>query len=586
MAAVAAALRLVPHGGVGGRAGRRLLRHPGQLLDLREAAGGRRCARVDLADTDGRADGRSTAPTWSGSSRRPTRCSRSPTSPPCCAAAHERRARSWSSTTPSPPRCCSARSSSAPTSSCTALTKYLSGHSDVVLGAAVTPTTDAGRARTSGCRGTAPCTARSPGRRGLARAARAAHPAPAGRARAGQRRRAGRAAAPPTRRSTRVPLPGPRARCVVDRARRRRRRRPSGSLRGDPAVGARDQPRRGRVAARAAAAWPGECATVPEALLRLSVGIEDVEDLWATCAALDPAPREPSSRSAGRRPCGLARPATAAPQRSRRAGALVDDRDDLLGDRHLDAVLRARSRTDSQDFTPSAVCLVAATPPRGHAPAEVARRRCGCATAATCRWRPGRRCRRARRRSAGRRPAPAPSRVVSASPRVMSEALVLSPSPMPLGHADGERDDVLHRAAELAADHVGVGVGPEVRRRRRPAAAARRRPRRRRRRRCAAGCRSAISRARLGPDTTATRSGATPADLGDDLAHPLGRAELDALHQADQHGGRAAAAGPTRRGCRAASATGTASTTTSAPSAASAGSVVAADRSGSAMPGR
>jgi cystathionine gamma-synthase len=32
--------------------------------------------------------------------------------------------------------------------------------------------------------------------------------------------------------------------------------------------------------------WPGESPTVPESLLRLSVGIEDVEDLWAdlSCA--------------------------------------------------------------------------------------------------------------------------------------------------------------------------------------------------------------------------------------------------------------------------------------------------------------
>lgn len=30
------------------------------------------------------------------------------------------------------------------------------------------------------------------------------------------------------------------------------------------------------------------------------------------------------------------------------------------------------------------------------------------------------------------------------------------------GDADGEGDDVLHGAAELAAGHVGVGVGPEV----------------------------------------------------------------------------------------------------------------------------
>jgi cystathionine gamma-synthase len=34
--------------------------------------------------------------------------------------------------------------------------------------------------------------------------------------------------------------------------------------------------------------WPGESSEVPETLLRLSVGIEDVEDLWGDLArALD-----------------------------------------------------------------------------------------------------------------------------------------------------------------------------------------------------------------------------------------------------------------------------------------------------------
>ena len=79
-----------------------------------------------------------------------------------------------------------------------------------------------------------------------------------------------------------------------------------------------------------------------------------------------------------------------------------------------------------------------------------------------------------------------------------------------LGHADGQRDDVLHRAAELDADHVGVRVGPEVRRRGRPAAASRRLPSSAQATTLAAGCRWAISLARLGPDTTAMRSGPAP----------------------------------------------------------------------------
>jgi cystathionine gamma-synthase len=31
--------------------------------------------------------------------------------------------------------------------------------------------------------------------------------------------------------------------------------------------------------------WPGESADVPETLIRLSVGVEDVDDLWADLAA-------------------------------------------------------------------------------------------------------------------------------------------------------------------------------------------------------------------------------------------------------------------------------------------------------------
>ena len=52
----------------------------------------------------------------------------------------------------------------------------------------------------------------------------------------------------------------------------------------------------------------------------------------------------------------------------------------------------------------------------------------------------------------------------------------------------------------------------------------------------AVGCLRAISRARFGPETTTIRSARRAGDLGDDLAHPLGGAELDALHQADEHG--------------------------------------------------
>ena len=87
----------------------------------------------------------------------------------------------------------------------------------------------------------------------------------------------------------------------------------------------------------------------------------------------------------------------------------------------------------------------------------------------------------------------------------------------------------------------------------------------------AAGCSSAISRARFGPESTATRSGAGAGDLADHLAHPLGRAELDALHQRQQGGVARAAAAPTPSRLSRSDCDGTASTTMSASSSASAG---------------
>ena len=63
----------------------------------------------------------------------------------------------------------------------------------------------------------------------------------------------------------------------------------------------------------------------------------------------------------------------------------------------------------------------------------------------------------------GSPPIATPRRVISASPRVITIALVLSPTPEALGHAGGDRDDVLERAAQLAAGHVGVRVDAEDR---------------------------------------------------------------------------------------------------------------------------
>ena len=72
------------------------------------------------------------------------------------------------------------------------------------------------------------------------------------------------------------------------------------------------------------------------------------------------------------------------------------------------------------------------------------------------------------------------------------------------------------------------------------------------------------------------RSRLDAAGLGDDLAHPLGGAELDALHQRDDRGVARAGRPPSSPRLARSVCDGTARTTMSAPSTASAGSVVAA----------
>ena len=98
------------------------------------------------------------------------------------------------------------------------------------------------------------------------------------------------------------------------------------------------------------------------------------------------------------------------------------------------------------------------------------------------------------------------SRAVSARPRVITEAVVLSPKPSPTAIPTDERDDVLVGAAELAAHHVDAGVGPERRRVHESLEPLRDRlvgARHDRRGRLA----RAISLERLGPLITAMRSG-------------------------------------------------------------------------------
>ena len=124
------------------RAARRDRGDPAQLLSRRRGRFDQRAAPTldgspgDVADT-AEVLQRPKAPTWSGSSRRPIRRSRSPICP------RRRRAAghgpiSWS-TTRSPRRCCSGHSSPRPTSVLHSGTKLIAGHSDVLLGAVGDP---------------------------------------------------------------------------------------------------------------------------------------------------------------------------------------------------------------------------------------------------------------------------------------------------------------------------------------------------------------------------------------------------------------------------------------------------------------
>ena len=116
--------------------------------------------------------------------------------------------------------------------------------------------------------------------------------------------------------------------------------------------------------------WKTEPATIPDGLVRMSVGIEDVDDLWSDLAG-------PSTTSPASSPASDTRrdPEAVTPQR--RSVALVlgllgdqlgehvggghlalDDGVHGLDDRRVDVGLRARSSSDEQDLTPSATCRV------------------------------------------------------------------------------------------------------------------------------------------------------------------------------------------------------------------------------------
>ena len=195
--------------------------------------------------------------------------------------------------------------------------------------------------------------------------------------------------------------------------------------------------------------------------------------------------------------------------------------------------LRARSVMERQLLTPSAVCLVTRAASSRVAPSpscspKVWLRDKGDEQVATRSPSPA-----SPANVVGSAPRRMPRRVVSARPRVMIVAFVLSPMPMPGGHAVSEGDDVLDRAAELTADDVGVRVRAEVRGGDglldvdRPAVVDAGDDRGRG---LLFGDLAGEVRARQ--DRDARLAGTR--DLGDDLGHALGRAELDALHEAQE----------------------------------------------------
>ena len=436
-----------------------------------------------------------------------------------------------SSTTPSPRPCCSGRSTLGADVVVHSVTKYLSGHTDVVLGAVVTPTTEPAAPTTSGCCATAPCTARSPGRwrsgSRCAGCARCTCGSSAPGANAARARRAGCATHPAVERVRYPGFGGDRRRSRSPAA----PRPPSGSCAATrlwvhaTSLGGVESP------AGAAPAHPERAA---DGAGEPGAAVGRHRGRRRPLARPQPGPRPGLTEpGCGQRGLGLAGPGQQRRHDLRGGAVVLDHRDDLLDDRHVDAVCRGPGRgSTSHDFTPSAVCLVTATTSASaHPLAEAARRRCGCATAATCRWRRGRRRPASPAKVAGSAPSAAPSRVVSASPRVMIDALELSPMPMPSAMPTASAMTFFTAPPSSVPDDVGVGVGAEVRRRRRP-------PRRSsaiassaQATTLAAGCLHGdlAGEVRPGHDDDALRL--DPADLGDDLAHPLGGAELDALHQ-------------------------------------------------------
>ena len=251
--------------------------------------------------------------------------------------------------------------------------------------------------------------------------------------------------------------------------------------------------------------------------------------------------------------------------------ALVADPDDGLGDRHVDAV-----RAGQVQHRPAALDALGGlagalpAPPRASSPRpsfspKVRLRDSGELQVATRSPRPARPA-----NVVSSAPSASPSRAVSASPRVISEARVLSPKPSPSampqasamtfftappssqpttsGFVYGRKYGVWQAACSASARSASVQAMT-----------------------VAAGCSSAISRARFGPDSTATRSGPAPVTSQmTSLIRFVVPSSMPFIRR-QQRRVRRQQRRPAGRGCPAATATARPARRSSAPSSASAG---------------
>ena len=184
----------------------------------------------------------------------------------------------------------------------------------------------------------------------------------------------------------------------------------------------------------------------------------------------------------------------------------------------------------------------------------------------------------------GSAPSAAPSRAVSASPRVISVARVLSPKPIP--SAIPQASAITFFTAPPSSQPTtspfvyGRRYGVKQARCTTPARSGSAQATT-----VADGCSSAISRARLGPVTTATRSGPQPTTSPITSLIRLALPSSMPFIRLTRVARRSTAGAQPPRLSRSVCA-GSASTTMSAPASASPGSVVARSAGGSFTPGR